>query len=134
MEIDRERARHALQQITEIENRELDNYVNYVKGLPAVILQNGLGQALATLLAASKGERDDHRLLYDQLNEWLCGENGNRYSPYRRCRGSDLMRAITSGSEEEYVVAQGEALAYLQWLKKFAVAYLSEERKKEKNA
>ncbi len=123
MNLDRDRARVALQEITAMEDGELDNYVSYVKGLPPTILQNGLGQALATLLAASKGERrDDHYRLYAQLEEWLC--RVNRYSPYHG--ENNLMRAITGGTEEDYILAQGEALAYLHWLKKFATAYLSE--------
>ncbi|HFC54173.1 MAG TPA: type III-B CRISPR module-associated protein Cmr5 [Gammaproteobacteria bacterium] len=122
MNLDRDRARVALQEITAMQDGELDKYVSYVKGLPATIMQNGLGQALATLLAASKGEkRDDHYRLYTQLEEWLC--RVNRHSPYHG--KNNLMRAITSGTEEDYILAQGEALAYLHWLKKFATAYLS---------
>jgi CRISPR-associated protein Cmr5 len=92
-------------------------------------LQNGLGQALATLLAASKGRsarESDHRRLYDQMQVWLCRSDVGAPYPDQ----ADLMQAITSGDEAAYVQAQSEAIAYLVWLKKFAVAYLSKPEEK----
>ena len=131
MNIDRERAKHALEIVERLEKEgTIKKYVSYVKSLPATILQNGLGQAMATLLAASKGDDDDHKRLYLHIEEWLCKKN--KHSPY--C-GSDLsikngkpnlMQAITHHNEPEYIQAQAEAMAYLEWLKKFAVAYLSD--------
>ena len=122
MNIERERAKHALDTIEELKTREIDKYVSYVKALPATILQNGFGQAMATLLAAAKGKQDDHKHLYDHVEAWLC--KVNTHSLYYG--QADLMQAITSHNEEAYLYAQAEAMAYLAWLKKFAVAYLSE--------
>lgn len=126
MNLERQRAKQALDTITELNNKkeELENYVSYVKALPATILQIGLGQALATLLSASKGksaQKSDHRRLYDQMEVWLC--RAEPAAPYPNQK--DVMQAITNGDENTYVHAQSEALAYLAWLKKFAVAYLS---------
>lgn len=139
MNIERERARHALQTIEALPD-DVKKYTSYVKGLPAAILQNGLGQAMATLLAASKGKpamkdgavNKAHRLLYNHLQQWLCGSN--RLSPYcEEDKDKDiphdstiLMTSITEGDESAYIRAQAEALAYLNWLKKFAVAYRPE--------
>jgi len=131
--LDRERAKSALATIATMqqpEGKPVGNYVSYVKGLPAAILQNGLGQAMATLLSASKGKQainSDHRRLYDQMELWLC--RNSKFGPYptKKNEKKALMEAITSGSESDYLKAQGEALAYLQWLKKFANAYLSKE-------
>ncbi len=132
MNIERARAKHALDTVEKWKNKDVKKYVSYVKGLPASILQNGLGQAMATLLAASKGNpgiiedgedkkvKEAHRLLYDHVEAWLCNADESP-SPYT----GGLMEAITSGSEPDYILAQTEALAYLNWLKKFAVAYLS---------
>ncbi len=136
MNLDRERAKHALALITAMKNPEdkpSGNYVNYVKGLPAAILQNGLGQAMATLLSASKGDpenKSDHRRLYNQMEGWLCRDS--ELAPYQQKKDTKrktLMEAITNGSESDYLKAQGEALSYLQWLKKFASAYLSKEER-----
>ncbi len=122
MNIERERAKHALKIVESLKDEKLENYASYVKALPATILQNGLGQAMATLLAAAKGNpRDDHRRLYDHMEEWLCKKN--EHSPY--FGQNNLMKAITTNDEAAYIHAQAETMAYLEWLKKFAVAYLT---------
>lgn len=100
-------------------NRE---YASYVKGLPATVLMCGLGQAVATLQARSRGNREDaHWLLHDHLKGWLC--RSDSAAPYGG--SSDLMDAITQGDRDSYISAQEETLRWLEWLKKFAVAYLS---------
>ena len=140
MNIERERARHALETINKLPE-DVDKYTSYVKALPASILQNGLGQAMATLLAASKGEpamdgsrvKSAHRLLFDHVQEWLCRDDPA--APYRMkeeksAADAPLMEQITGGSEADYIRAQAEALAYLGWLKKFAVAFRPEQEER----
>ncbi len=113
------RAAQALAAVRKLEANETmgegyGNFVSYVDRLPASIVMNGLGQAMATELAASE---PPHRILFDFVEEWL-KESG----VYPRDMG--LMDAIVHGSQEEYVRAQEEALAYLEWVKKFGHAYL----------
>jgi len=126
--IDMQRAKHAYKQVMDIQkNTKYGHYVSYVKGLPATILQNGLGQALATLLAAAKGKKEEpHRLLYNQIEDWLC--KSNELSPYQSNGDNNnlLMQQITENDEDSYLYAQAEVLAYLSWLKKFSAAYLQE--------
>ena len=132
MNIEKARAEHAYSTIKDLPE-DVKKYTSYVKALPAAILQNGLGQAMATLLAASKGdpERKEgkiesaHRLLFNHVQSWLC--RNDELAPYATENepGSEsfvLMDSITQNSEEAYIHAQEEALAYLDWLKKFAVA------------
>lgn len=107
----------------EQEERRQKEYVSYVKSLPATILVNGLGQAAASLLAANKGKLGEkktaHYILYKHLQDWLCRDS--KQAPYQH---GNLMQAITTNDRESYMHAQAEALAWLQWQKKFAVAYL----------
>ena len=124
LSLDQRRARHALDRIKQRqeEDRQSD-YLSCVKALPASIQQNGLGQALATLVAAARGKRrDPHHLLFEDLQDWLCGDDDD--APYRNAH--DLFAAITGNENQQqhYLHAQDEAQAYLNWLKKFAVAYL----------
>ncbi|MGH8474872.1 MAG: type III-B CRISPR module-associated protein Cmr5 [Methylococcales bacterium] len=128
------RAKHALRKIDKLkadalEGKGYGNYVSYVERLPAAILQNGLGQALATLLAGAKlaeppkKRNDDEKArerLYQQIQDWLCRDHEE--APYRG--QLDLMHAIVSGDEDSYLHAQAEVLAYIRWLKKFAAAFL----------
>ena len=124
MNLDLERAADALSKVENLAGKsQAGKYVSYVKSLPAAILQNGLGQAMATLLAAAGGkvlENDAHGALYQHLESWLC--RNDACAPYRGKK--NLMQAITGGEQLAYLHAQGEAMAYLNWLKKFAVAYL----------
>ena len=123
--LDQRRAANALRLVKSLkESGKYAKYPSYVKSLPATVLQNGLGQALATLLAAAKGDTSDaHHLLYSHLHQWLCSDTDDavfRAAP-------DVLEAITQHEEKQYLHAQAESLAYLEWLKKFAVAYLSSE-------
>ena len=122
------RAADALQKVTELQRtKDYGNYKSYVSGLPANILMSGLGQAVATVLASAKLGKNSrskdniaYETLYNHLSSWLCKNEDD--APYPDA--SDLMVAITSGTEDDYIHAQAEAMAYLEWLKKFAVAFL----------
>lgn len=80
--------------------------------MPAMILMNGLGQTAA--FYKSKGGAQ--AALYKLLSDWL-KQTGKPYA------GKDLLQGITQGDAQTYRAAQVEALAYLQWVKKFAKAY-----------
>ncbi len=122
------RASHALGRIHALVNQNYGNYPAYVKSLPAKIIMNGLGQALAV----EKGQGKDlvgHELLFGHMQDWLL--HGWESSPYKG--QEDILIALCNGSEEDYIRAQGEAMAYIEWLKKFAVAYLKSDDDGGKN-
>ncbi len=96
-------------------------YKSYVDSLPAAIVMNGLGQAMATELASKK----EHETLYDHVSAWLCS-SGQVYSGKQ-----DLLVAITTEDQSRYLRAQAEALAWLTWHKKFCRAYLEREGGRE---
>ncbi|MEG6617612.1 type III-B CRISPR module-associated protein Cmr5 [Peptococcaceae bacterium 1198_IL3148] len=128
--LDQKRAENALEIVNQLLEKANNNpsqqewndkYASYVKGLPATILMNGLGQAAATLLAAADGNKTDaHNVLYSHLQSWLC--RNDETAPY--LGGKDLLSQITTKDRNSYLRAQAEALSWLTWLKKFAVAYL----------
>ncbi len=96
-------------------------YASYAKALPPTILQIGLGQAMAMLLAQAKTKKDDpHKLLYDHIACWLCNPDDDLPYP----QNLDLMEAIVKYNQRIYIHAQAEALAYVDWIKKFAAAYI----------
>jgi len=97
---------------------------SYVKGLPAEIMTEGLGQALATHLAASGSSNspDAHRALYSAVSDWLC--RNDPYAPYPG--QANAIEGITHNDAAAYRQAHMEAMSYLVWLKKFAVALLTE--------
>ncbi len=124
MSLGRERAKNALVRTRELGSRPdsfKKNYRAYVDRIGPAIVMNGLGQALATELAAAGLRPADevqraHLELYRSIGRWLCGE-GDVYEQDR-----DLLDAIVSNDEETYLRAQAEALAWLEWHKKFCRA------------
>ncbi|HID36591.1 MAG TPA: type III-B CRISPR module-associated protein Cmr5 [Ghiorsea sp.] len=132
-DIDQQRANHALKEIQNLKTQGYNTYgkyVSYVKALPATILQIGLGQALATEFSSSGNDNDTgkgHDCLFKSLCNWL-GRN-EKEAPYSNTAMSfdGILAALTNGTQEEYTYAQYEAIAYLDWLKKFAVALLEQD-------
>lgn len=127
--IQQERAAYALQCVERArdENRYSNDfksaYKSYASGLPAMIQMNGLGQAAAFYRSKSAGH--DHKAqaygcLYELLSEWLT-KPGRPYSDH-----NDLLRGVTQEDMKTYMLAQSEAQALLDWVKKFAKAYMEE--------
>jgi CRISPR-associated protein Cmr5 len=130
--LEQQRAAHALTQIDGVKNEKLaGDYKSYAESLPATIVMNGLGQALATLLAAAKGKagnEDAHRRLFDHLEDWLCDAK-----PAVGLQ-KPLINALVDCDQSTYCHAQAEALSYLVWLKKFAQAFLANDKSAAKGA
>lgn len=115
-----QRAKHALAQIEGMKGSGDGHLAAHIAGFPAMILMSGFGQACAFYLA--KGET--MKMAYDALESWLTSAG----RPYAGANGEQkLMTAITSNNAATYRIAQAEALAYLDWLKKFAKAFLKSE-------
>ncbi len=142
-ELEQARAKNALDAVRALEGRDRATrkaYTSYAKSLPANILMNGLGQAVAMAMSkaaggengASAGDAAAWRALVEHLEAWLLSRE-NVASPYAGTTRQDsqppgltLMQCITQGDQTAYLAAQAEALAYLEWLKKFANALLGE--------
>jgi len=118
--IAQQRAKHALDAVQtwtgEKDNtlpkppKDQEELKRYTVAMPAMILMSGFGQTCAFYKANKK---DNHAEVLKVLESWL--------------KKGDLMRFITQSSAHEYQIAQAEALEYLNWLKKFAKAYLEGE-------
>jgi CRISPR-associated protein Cmr5 len=114
------RARHALNAVHEVQStNKAASYKRVANGLAATIVNSGLGQACASLKAKGDGGADQ---IYDDLSAWLSA-GGEYAAPY----SGDLIRQMTQNGQRSYVHAQSEALAWLEWTKKFARAYLDTE-------
>lgn len=122
-----ERAADALQQSQHISQKSESFqkcYRAYVERLGPAVLINGLGQAMAMTLSAAGAEpkSDDekaHQTLFQNLSQWLCRPNGGVYAG-----NTGFMAALTTGNQDQYILAQAEALAWLTWHKKFCRATL----------
>ncbi len=128
--LEQRRAENALARVRELEGRSdlfHKRYRAYVDRIGPAIVMNGLGQALAMELAAAGNDprKDDeraHRELYHSFHAWLCRKDGGVYPG-----AGDLLEAITREPESRYLLAQAEALAWLEWHKKFCRAFFPRE-------
>lgn len=118
--IQQERAKFALERVLKASHDRKVNgkeYKSYAAGLPAMIHMNGLGQAAAFY----KAKGGTYGELYTLLSDWLI-QTGQPYAGKR-----DLLAGITEADMHRYRQAQAEAQALMDWVKKFASAYMQEE-------
>lgn len=123
--LQQQRARFALDKVksavdeanmTERAGYTAKEFKSQAESFPAMIRMNGLGPAAAFYLA--KGSA--HKKLYDLLSDWL-GQPQQAYA------GQTLMDGITQGDSQQYRLAQAEALLLLDWVKRFAKAFVQED-------
>lgn len=126
--IQQHRASYALKRVTAAQNNnDLDKEAFKARAaeLPAMIQMNGLGQAAA--FYRMKGDTHAHRALYDLLSNWLCRapEAHTPEAGIYHTHG-DLIHGITQSDQKDYRVAQAEALALMDWVKRFAKAFIAD--------
>ena len=80
--------------------------VNSLKGLPAMIMQNGLGQTIAYLAGKDPGKA-----------QMLCKALFDNDDP------NNALTQIVEMPTEEYLRKQEEAIDYAGWFKKYALAF-----------
>jgi CRISPR-associated protein Cmr5 len=111
------RAAHAWANVESLNSASFRNdYGSLVRGLPAMIQTDGLGQSLAFLLAKAKGDRNNaHYRAYNHLEEWLRDKEQFGFQ-------GDLLQWLLKEDSNRYRQVAVEAQAYLGWLKRFAEA------------
>jgi len=126
--LDQHRAKFAWDKVRALKGKpakDLDEYRDLVRKLPAMIQTNGLGQALAFLLV----QKGNKRALYNHLQDWLCRPPQRTiaaiYPPAQGDTPSSpflLIQRLTACDSRLLRHATVEALALAQWLKRFAEA------------
>ena len=132
--LEQDRAHHALRRVRELRTRGeqfAKRYRSYIERLGPAIVTNGLGQALAAERAAAgetpnKPEETAHLEVYRSLQSWLCRPDSGVYPG-----ADDLLEAILEHDEAQYLRAQAEALAWLEWHKKFCRAEFPQDESPE---
>lgn len=136
--LSQERAAFALQKVQDILNDHNDlkeslnnkNYKSFIAGVPTMILQNGFGQALAFWASKAKEKKENKEgYTLEIIREWFNDEK----NPLR-LKSTDtksFINTLIGKNQREFLQYQQEALAMLEWFKRFANAFLSEEKKAE---
>jgi len=116
--VEQQRAEQAWKNVRAVKDKKRNpkEYLALARSAPADIQSHGLAQTLAFWKA--KGE-PHHKALYDHVSRWVMGQIGASES-------ADLLTWITDPQTDSvrYRQATVEALAFLEWIKRFAEAEL----------
>ncbi len=100
------------------DERAATDYKRQARRLPAMILQNGLGQALSFLLSLSNDNKGAEQL-YRDISQWL--RERDIYS-----KKGDVVGQIMEGDMDQYIRAQEMTLTLLDALSRFAEAFIED--------
>src|ERR1700674_5865997 len=113
------RAAHAWACIENIPDGIQTKYGSLVRGLPALVQSDGLGQMLAFLLAKDGKSKNrgntEHINAYRNISNWISIEFGVTYK-----KDETLLEWLLTQETPMYRRTTAETLAYLSWLKRFA--------------
>lgn len=98
---------------------------NFVVGVPTMILANGIAQTMAFLLSKKK---DQHLKTFAVIRTWLEQE----IPALKQNADLNFLKKFAELDQREYLKAQQEALALLQWLKRYVRAFEKEEKEVNK--
>lgn len=113
-----QRAEFALNSVLAIHPDIMKRFKPFSAGAPSMILQNGFGQALAFWISKS-ATKEEYLAMFHIVREWL--NQNNLASGQDK---ADFMQNLTAMDWKQYLRAQKEALALLEWVKRFANADL----------
>jgi CRISPR-associated protein Cmr5 len=99
-------------------------YQSYVRKLPMLIKNNGLGPAMAFVFSkgAKNGEVNRQQawgLLYGQISQWLGSEAPINPLGKFSAKDDTLINKIIAADAGSYRLATVETLALLSWLRRF---------------
>lgn len=113
-----ERSEYALDKV--VENLTVKELKAFSAGAPSMILKNGFGQALAFWKAKGKNE---HQIMFSLVRAWLLKKgfaSGNT--------DVDFLKDLSTMEQHRYLEAQKETLALLEWVKRYANAFIEKEK------
>ncbi|HAY23164.1 MAG TPA: type III-B CRISPR module-associated protein Cmr5 [Desulfobacterales bacterium] len=114
-----ERSAFALVEVSQIRSETKKEFLSLVQGLPAMILQNGFGQALSFLLAKNNQQ---HRDAFRIIARWL-----EKRGILTTTENVQVMNSISNFDQQLYLQSQRETLALLEWVKRYAKAFFEGE-------
>lgn len=123
--LEQERARVAWNCINYVNEKYKEKfkkeYRSLVMRLPAMIITNGLGQALAFLKSKGKSkESKPHEKLFKDIESWF---SGNENIQWDKTQGG-LMEKVINLPSDKFRHATSETLSFFSWMKRFADAVL----------
>lgn len=93
----------------------LKEYRSYLRKIPSMVLNNGLGQTLAFIKSKSKGG-SAYEIILKQLTSYF----KNYFQARVRIAQDDILPWVISLSSEDYRFVTEELLSLINWMKRFA--------------
>ena len=115
------RSLFALRELGNVPSGSREKFKKLSAGLPAMILQNGLGHTLAFLLAKGSGKPGEHTAAFEIIANWL--KDQEIISDASRKAAVVKLSSIPQGN---YLRGQEESLRILEWVKRYANAGIFE--------
>lgn len=118
---EQKRSEFALSQIQLKFNGQVDgDTATFFVGMPTMVLTNGIGQSMAFLL--SKKKKEQHARTFEILKTWLSLEV-SELAVNAQNNNMQFLKNFALIDQQKYLTAQKEALAMLNWLKRYARAF-----------
>ena len=115
--LDQIRAEYAWKCVQDVD----DKYKSLAKGLPALVMSNGLMQTLAFLQGKAK-EQNEHAKLIHHILGWLGRPEAQVLQPSEVKGFAQAMTALAGCDSLKYQRATEEALGILKWIRYLASA------------
>ncbi|GIX42797.1 MAG: type III-B CRISPR module-associated protein Cmr5 [Leptospiraceae bacterium] len=121
-----EKAYQFIQDATQkLSEKDQKLYKSYIKKIPSMILNNGLGQTIAFIYSKRKNtEKNPYDIIYEQFNKYL--------QKYKLKDNQELTEFIISIDSKKYRLIQQELLALLNWMRRFAEGMIQGETNEKK--
>lgn len=134
------RAKFALDKVNDIitpnskySNVNNKNFKSFAAGAPTLILQNGLAQALAFWAAKVKSNDTvtNEKYILHVITSWFSDAENPLHFSKDNLDNFTFIKNILGKDQSEYLAIQRETLALLEWVKRYANAFLSEDKKQD---
>jgi len=140
--LDQKRSDFALKKVMEMNWKQSsnDDEKNEIKALtssiPSMIKQMGIGLTMAFLLSkagtsvkesGSVNNKNKYRIVVNIIKEWLGYKSGDIDNSYllglnSNLSDEDFIKKLNDVDQFQYMTIQNEAIAIMEWVKKYTVA------------
>ena len=103
----------------------------FIVGMPNMILSNGIGQTMAFLLSKKSNAKQSDKTgkTFTILKEWLEQEMSRQFP--KKSSDVEFIKHFNEISQSDYLQAQRECLRLVEWLKRYARAFVEDSDNKK---
>ncbi len=111
---------------------EKKEFKSFVSGLPAMILQNGFGLTMTFLLSKQDNKKQTkQKEAFDEIKEWLISRSDLTKPIFQNLEqdkdNTKFLKYLNEIEQKDYRMVQQEALSLLEWIKRYAAAFVLDE-------